>query len=252
MRSVRFVTDPGELVEVTLKPNYRRLGPRFGAGMPAVAAAVAALPPAETARALDAGGTVEIVVDGAPAVLDSDDLLREARPSEGYAVGQDAALAVGLATEITHELRLEALAREIVHAVQGARRTAGLRVEERIAPAPRRLGPDPRGDRRPPPRDRRRDARDEHLRQPRGPLRGPPPRGDDPRRRAFRPAARPGGPAGVIARRLRRARAGSGRARPTVALDVPSAGFRVGALGAPDGAGRPPSDLDPSGPPVLR
>ena len=53
-------------------------------------------------------------------------------PSEGYAVGQDAALAVGLATEITPELRLEALAREIVHAVQGARRTAGLRVEERI------------------------------------------------------------------------------------------------------------------------
>ncbi|MBJ7455524.1 MAG: isoleucine--tRNA ligase, partial [Thermoleophilia bacterium] len=100
--------------------------------MPAVAAAVAALPAAETARALDAGGTVEIVVDGTPAALGSDDLLREARPSEGYAVGQDAALAVGLATEITHELRLEALAREIVHAVQGARRTAGLRVEERI------------------------------------------------------------------------------------------------------------------------
>ena len=56
----------------------------------------------------------------------------EARPSEGYAVGQDAALAVGLATEITPDLRREALAREVVHAVQGARRAAGLRVEERI------------------------------------------------------------------------------------------------------------------------
>jgi isoleucyl-tRNA synthetase len=48
-------------------------------------------------------------------------------------VGQDAALAVGLATEITPDLRREALAREVVHAVQGARRAAGLRVEERIA-----------------------------------------------------------------------------------------------------------------------
>ncbi len=132
VRAVRFVTDPGELVEVTLKPNYRRLGPRFGARMPAVAAAVAGLPPAETARALDAGELVEITVDGEVSPLESEDLLREARPSEGYAVGQDAALAVGLATEITPELRLEALAREIVHAVQGARRTAGLRVEERI------------------------------------------------------------------------------------------------------------------------
>ena len=30
VRRVRFVTDPGELVKVSLKPNYRRLGPRFG------------------------------------------------------------------------------------------------------------------------------------------------------------------------------------------------------------------------------
>jgi isoleucyl-tRNA synthetase len=132
VRSVRFVTDPGELVEVSLKPNYRRLGPRFGAQMPAVAAAVAVLPSAETARALDAGEPVEIAVAGEPVSLDSEDLLREARPTHGYAVGQDAALAVGLATQITPELRLEALAREVVHAVQGARRTAGLRVEERI------------------------------------------------------------------------------------------------------------------------
>ena len=133
VRAVRFVTDPGELVEVTLKPNYRRLGPRFGKAMPAVAEAVAGLEPAEAVRALDAGERVEIVVSGSVELLQSDDLLREARPTQGYAVGQDAALAVGLATQITPELRLEALAREIVHAVQGARRAAGLRVEERIA-----------------------------------------------------------------------------------------------------------------------
>jgi isoleucyl-tRNA synthetase len=130
--AVRFVTDPGELVDVSLKPNYRRLGPRFGPAMPQVAAAVAALPPTETARALDEGGSAAITIDGTAHALGPDDLLREARPSEGYAVGQDAALAVGLATVITPPLRLEGLAREVVHAVQGARRAAGLRVEERI------------------------------------------------------------------------------------------------------------------------
>ena len=133
VRAVRFVTDPGELVEVTLKPNYRRLGPRFGARMPEVAAAVAALPAAESARALDAGEPVAIDLGDGPEALEPEDLLREARPTAGYAVGHDAALAVGLATEITPELRREALAREVVHAVQGARRAAGLRVEERIA-----------------------------------------------------------------------------------------------------------------------
>jgi isoleucyl-tRNA synthetase len=100
--------------------------------MPGVAAAVAALPAAESARALDAGEGVEIALDGGRERLGADDLLREARPTAGYAVGQDAALAVGLATEISPDLRREALAREVVHAVQGARRAAGLRVEERI------------------------------------------------------------------------------------------------------------------------
>ncbi|HET6690909.1 MAG TPA: isoleucine--tRNA ligase [Miltoncostaeaceae bacterium] len=132
VRRVRFVTDPGELVDVTLKPNYRSLGPRFGKRMPEVAQAVAALAPAETARAIDAGESVTIQVDGAVERLEAADLLREARPTEGYAVGQDARLAVGLATEITPDLRLEGLAREIIHAVQSARRNAGLRVEERI------------------------------------------------------------------------------------------------------------------------
>ena len=42
-------------------------------------------------------------------------------------------MAVGLTTEITAALRREGLAREIVHAVQNARRAAGLRVEEHIA-----------------------------------------------------------------------------------------------------------------------
>lgn len=132
VRRVRFVTDPGELVDVTLKPNYRRLGPRFGPRMPRVAAAVAELPATATARAIDAGEEVRIALDGEALTLEPEDLLREARPTAGYAVGQEASLAVGLATEITPDLRREALAREVVHAVQNARRAAGLRVEERI------------------------------------------------------------------------------------------------------------------------
>jgi isoleucyl-tRNA synthetase len=132
VRRVRFVTDPGELVDVTLKPNYRRLGPRFGPRMPRIAAAVAELPATATARAIDAGEEVRIALDGEALTLEPEDLLREARPTAGYAVGQEASLAVGLATEITPDLRREALAREVVHAVQNARRAAGLRVEERI------------------------------------------------------------------------------------------------------------------------
>jgi isoleucyl-tRNA synthetase len=132
VKGVRFATDPGELVEVSVKPNYRALGPRFGPLMPEVARAVAALDGAETVRALDAGEPVAIAVGDRLEPLGPDEVLREVRPSTGYAVAQNGAMAVGLALELTPELRLEGLARELVHAVQNARRAAGLRVEERI------------------------------------------------------------------------------------------------------------------------
>jgi isoleucyl-tRNA synthetase len=132
VKDVRVVADPGELVAVAVKPNFRSLGPRFGKQMPALAAAVAALPGADVARALEGGESVTVAFDGTEATLGEDDLIMEARPTEGYAVGQDRGVAVGLATEITPDLAREGLAREIVHAVQGTRRAAGLRVEERI------------------------------------------------------------------------------------------------------------------------
>jgi isoleucyl-tRNA synthetase len=132
VRTVSFVTDPGELVEVVVKPNFRTLGPRFGKEMPQVASAVGALPAAETARALDAGRSVTVEVAGREHLLAAEDLLREVKPAEGYAVAESSGIAVGLVTEIGAELRREGLAREIVHAVQSARRAAGLRVEQRI------------------------------------------------------------------------------------------------------------------------
>ena len=53
-------------------------------------------------------------------------------PLEGYEVEAEAGHAVALALELDDELRAEGLAREIVHAVQNARKSAGLDVSDRI------------------------------------------------------------------------------------------------------------------------
>jgi isoleucyl-tRNA synthetase len=133
VKELDFVTDESELVSYEAKPNYRALGPRFGKKMPQVAAAVAALDPAHVASVLAEGGEIGIAIDGTDHSLGPDDITLALQPLEGYEVEAEASHAVALQLELDDELRREGLAREIVHAVQNARKDAGLEITDRIA-----------------------------------------------------------------------------------------------------------------------
>jgi isoleucyl-tRNA synthetase len=136
VRRVRFVAGAEELGEYEVKANYRTLGPRFGKDMPRAAAALAALDPAHVVAALrDAGaGQAElgISIDGRDHTLGPEDVILTMRAPAGYSVEREGAHAVALQLEIDADLRREGVAREIVHAVQSARKSAGLQVEDRI------------------------------------------------------------------------------------------------------------------------
>jgi isoleucyl-tRNA synthetase len=133
VKELDFVTDEGELVSYTAKPNYRALGPRFGRRMPLVAAAVAALDAGHVAAVMADGGEVGINVEGDEHTLGPDDVTLALQPLDGYEVEAEAGHAVALQLELDDELRREGLAREIVHAVQIARKEAGLEITDRIA-----------------------------------------------------------------------------------------------------------------------
>ena len=132
VKELDFVSDEGELVSYTAKPNYRALGPRFGKRMPQVAAAVEALDAAHVAAVLADGGEVGINVDGNDHTLGPDEVTLALQPLDGYEVEAEAGHAVALQLELDDELRREGLAREIVHAVQIARKEAGLEITDRI------------------------------------------------------------------------------------------------------------------------
>jgi isoleucyl-tRNA synthetase len=132
VKELDFVSEEAELVSYHVKPNYRSLGPRFGKQMPQVAAAVQALDPAHVARALEQGSEVGINVDGHDHAIGPDDVALVLQPLDGYQVEAEAGHAVALSLELDPELEREGLAREIVHAVQNARREAGLEVTDRI------------------------------------------------------------------------------------------------------------------------
>jgi isoleucyl-tRNA synthetase len=132
VKEISYVSEADELAEYEVKPNYRTLGPRFGKRMSEVAKAIEALDPASVAAALDRGESVEIQVDGSTQSLNADDLSLVMLPRSGYQLERQANYAVALKLDLDEELRREGVAREVVHAVQNARKGAGLQVEDRI------------------------------------------------------------------------------------------------------------------------
>ncbi|HYH54277.1 MAG TPA: isoleucine--tRNA ligase [Solirubrobacterales bacterium] len=132
VKELDFVSDESELVSYSAKPNYRALGPRFGKKMPQVAAAVESLDAAHVAQVLAEGGEIGISIEGTDHTLGPDDVTLALQPLEGYEVEAEAGHAVALQLELDDELRREGLAREIVHAVQNARKAAGLEITDRI------------------------------------------------------------------------------------------------------------------------
>jgi len=132
VKELDFVSEEADLISYAVKPNYRALGPRFGKRMPQVAAAVEALDPVHVAKVMADGGEVGISVDGDEHSLVPDEVNLVLQPLEGYEVEAEAGHAVALQLELDDELRREGLAREIVHAVQNARKAAGLDISDRI------------------------------------------------------------------------------------------------------------------------
>jgi len=135
VKELELVESLQQLVHYTVKPNFRALGPRFGPRMPAIAAALAALRPEQVValrEELAAGGAATVVVEGESLILGAADLEVRAVKREGYEVEHEGPYAVALDVEVTPELHAEGLAREVVRAVQDARKEAGLDIADRI------------------------------------------------------------------------------------------------------------------------
>jgi isoleucyl-tRNA synthetase len=114
------------------KPNYKVLGPKLGHRVKHVAAMLAN-DDGTVAATLARGEEVTVTIDDGPVItltVDEVDLFQEV--TEGWGVASDGGLTVALDLEITDDLRREGQARELVRAVQDARRAAGLEVSERI------------------------------------------------------------------------------------------------------------------------
>jgi isoleucyl-tRNA synthetase len=120
-----------DLVDVSVKVDFRAVGRRLGKQVQAVAKAVAAADPGALAADYRAG-TASVDVDGVPVALEEGDLVVTETPREGWTVASGGGLTVALDLALTPELERSGRAREAIRLVQEARKAAGLEVSDRI------------------------------------------------------------------------------------------------------------------------
>jgi isoleucyl-tRNA synthetase len=132
VKSVEVASGLEELVDYTLKPNFKTLGPRYGKQVGQIAAALAKADAHALVRTIESGGAALLPVGNTDVELSSDDLDIRVVGRKGFALAQDGPHGVALDLDLDDELVDEGVARDVVRAVQDLRKSSGLDVEDRI------------------------------------------------------------------------------------------------------------------------
>ncbi len=124
--------DPKAIVtyEVRLRPEV--LGPKHGALLPEIRAAVAGVDPDSLASMLQKGVEVTLEVAGRAVTLLPEEVEIKTHPRAGYAVAEEDGIIIGVHAQVSEELRIEGLARDIVRRIQDQRREAGYNIADTI------------------------------------------------------------------------------------------------------------------------
>ena len=132
VKALETVTSLEGLLDYTVVPNFRALGPKVGSALPRVKELLATIDGATVRRALDEDGSYALAIDGAEIQLTADDVAIRASSHEKLALAQDGDLAVAIDTTLDDALRQEGLAREVVRVINDHRKAAGFAIEDRI------------------------------------------------------------------------------------------------------------------------
>jgi isoleucyl-tRNA synthetase len=132
VKRLELIARDATLVTYRIKPNLPVIGKRYGKLIPKIRDYLAKADGAAIAAAVARGESQTFAIDGETLTIEPADLLVESAAAEGFACAEEEGYLVGLDTKLDDALRREGLARELVRAVQDARKQAGLEVADRI------------------------------------------------------------------------------------------------------------------------
>lgn len=122
----------GELVDVSVKANFKALGARYGKDTPTIANAIAAHDSRVLVDALRAG-SFSINAEGKDYDITLDDIVITEAPREGWTVASEGGESLALDLELNDDLIAQGLAREVTRLIQDARKSSGFEISDRIS-----------------------------------------------------------------------------------------------------------------------
>lgn len=133
VRKIEYIEDEGSVISKKVKPNFKTLGPRFGKDMKALGERVRSMSHKQIAL-LEKEGVISLECDGKQFEIQRGDVEILHEDIEGWLVASDEAhgIMVALDTEMTEELAMLGLSRELVSRIQTLRKESGLEITDRI------------------------------------------------------------------------------------------------------------------------
>lgn len=131
VKEVKFVENDGGILVKKVKCDFKKLGPKFGKQMKAVAAAVSALSQ-EAIAELEKNGRYVLALESGEAVIEAADVEIFSEDIPGWLVANEGKLTVALEVTVTEELRREGVARELVNRIQNIRKNNGFEITDKI------------------------------------------------------------------------------------------------------------------------
>ena len=128
VKGVALLEDAASVVSLEIKPNLPLLGPKYGREVPIITALLSRADAREVHEQINAGQPVQL--EGYS--LQPDEVIVSSMDVAGYSVASGSGYTVAVTTDVTEEMRLEGMARELVHRLQNMRREAGFDIADRI------------------------------------------------------------------------------------------------------------------------
>ena len=131
VKEIKFVDGAAGVLVKKVKCDFKKLGPKFGKQMKAVAAAVAEMSQ-EAISELEKNGKYTLNLNGEEAVIEVSDVEIISEDIPGWLVANEGKLTVALEVTVTEELRREGIARELVNRIQNIRKSSGFEITDKI------------------------------------------------------------------------------------------------------------------------